>query len=57
MRQEAIKWWNEQSPEYKEQLWEQYQKENFTPSNSWETLTGREIEAIYRAISPKTRLS
>jgi hypothetical protein len=35
--------------------WKQYERENFTPSNSWETLTGREIEKIYSSLGLSER--
>lgn len=46
-RELALKWWADQSNEYKVMQFRQYQKDNFTPATNFGLLTGREIERIY----------
>jgi len=49
-RQKAMKWWNPLSTEEKIVHYQKYEREFFTPANSFNTLTGREIERIYNSI-------
>lgn len=49
-RETAMKWWNELSLGEQENLWVEYERKEFTPSNSSKGLTGREIERIYNSI-------
>ena len=46
-RENAIEWWILQTDEYKEMQFSEFIKTHYTPSTTFNTLSGREIEIIY----------
>lgn len=47
-REQALSWWNNLASNIQLEYWRTYNTTTFTPSQSPEDLTGREIEEIYR---------
>jgi hypothetical protein len=48
----AMEWWKSLPSNTQLEFWRQYQETTFTPSGSPDQLTGREIEAIWKANKP-----
>ena len=53
-RREALTWWNHLIDSTKHSLFCQYWANNFTPAQSHDDLTGREIEKIHKSFLNQT---